>query len=55
MFLLKGVDLMKNPEYVAFPSIAFKVGAWIWKENVFIIKSEQRAEKGSQIKNLRIS
>jgi hypothetical protein len=37
---------VSNPELVGFPSIAFKVGSWYWKENAIIINSNQTPIKG---------
>lgn len=42
-----GFDLISNPERAAFPSIAFKVGAWFWNENAYVIKTAQPAIKES--------
>ena len=43
----KGINILSNPEKIAFPSYAFKVASWFWKENAFIITSDQKATKGS--------
>jgi predicted chitinase len=45
----KGINILSNPEKIAFPSYAFKVASWFWKENAFIITSDQKATKGSNI------
>jgi hypothetical protein len=39
--------LLSNPELVGFPSVAFKVASWFWKENAFIITSNEKAVKGN--------
>jgi hypothetical protein len=38
--------LLKNPEKAAFPSVAFKLAAWYWRENAYVIKSNEKASKG---------
>ena len=40
-------NILKNPETVAYPSIAFKVAAWFWRENAYVIKKVGKAEKGN--------
>lgn len=45
--LFKGYDLINEPEKAAFPSVAFKVAAWAWSENAFIIKNNQTLQKGN--------
>ena len=45
----KGINILSNPEKIAWPSFAFKVASWFWKENAFIITSDQKATKGSNI------
>jgi predicted chitinase len=47
LFRTVGYDLVSNPERVAFPSIAFKVGAWFWDKNAYVIKSDKPAIKES--------
>jgi uncharacterized protein YegL len=42
-----GWDIVENPERAAFPSVAFKLAAWFWRENAYVIKTNQRAEKGN--------
>lgn len=38
--------MVQNPERAAFPSVAFKLAAWFWKENAYVIKNNQPAQKG---------
>lgn len=38
---------MEMPEKTAFPSVAFKVASWFWKENAFVIKDNSRALKSN--------
>jgi collagen type VI alpha len=40
------INLVNEPEKAAFPSYAFKIGAWIWSENIPILKTNQTALKG---------
>ena len=40
-------DIVQNPEMVAFPSLAFKIGAWFWNENAYVIKDSDKASKSS--------
>jgi hypothetical protein len=42
-----GYDLVSYPERVAFPSIAFKIAAWFWNENAYVIKKNGPAIKES--------
>ncbi|RNA15112.1 collagen alpha-1(XII) chain-like [Brachionus plicatilis] len=39
------VDIVKNPEKVAFPSIAFRIAAWFWRQNAFVITTNAPAKK----------
>ena len=39
--------MIKNPEWAAFPSVAFKLASWFWNENAFIILNEKPALKGN--------
>jgi hypothetical protein len=41
-----GFDLMLSPERVAFPSVAFHVAVWVWK-NSFILKSKDEPQRGN--------
>ena len=41
------MDLVEEPEKAAFPSFAFKIAAWFWKENSFVIESNKPAMKKS--------
>jgi len=41
------LNLINYPELGAFPSIAFKLAAWFWTENAFIIRGNQTARKGN--------
>jgi uncharacterized protein YegL len=40
------IDLLNEPELAAFPSNAFKIAAWIWNENIPILKTNQTPSKG---------
>jgi hypothetical protein len=40
-------NLIKEPETAAYPSIAFKIAGWFWKENAYVIKGATIANKGS--------
>ena len=40
------IDLLNQPELAAFPSNAFKIAAWIWNENIPILKTNQTPSKG---------
>ena len=42
-----GLDLINRPERAAFPSVAFKLAAWFWTENSYIIKTNSTASKGN--------
>jgi predicted chitinase len=42
-----GLDLINKPERAAFPSVAFKLAAWFWNENAYIIKTNSTASKGN--------
>lgn len=39
--------MVEYPEKAAFPSVAFKIAAWYWLNNAFIIKSNEAPKKGS--------
>ena len=39
--------MVQNPEKAAFPSLAFKIAAWFWTKNAFIILSKEKALRGS--------
>lgn len=41
------LNILNNPELGAFPSNAFKLAAWFWTENAFIIKENKPAKKGN--------
>ena len=41
------MNLLLNPELAAFPSSAFKIAAWFWKSNAYIVKSTAMPLKGS--------
>jgi predicted chitinase len=40
-----GFDLMQSPERVAFPSVAFKVAAWVWKHS-YLLESTEAPKRG---------
>ena len=40
-------NIFDEPERVAFPSLAFAVGAWFWRENAYVINSPPPAHKSS--------
>ena len=42
-----GLSILTNPGIVAFPSVAFKVAGWFWRENAYVIKEAKEAEKSS--------
>ncbi|CAF0917121.1 unnamed protein product [Brachionus calyciflorus] len=37
------IDLVNNPEKAAFPSVAFKIAAWIWLNNVELINQTSQS------------
>lgn len=41
-----GVDLISRPEQAAFPYAAFRIAAWFWKENAFVLTTNDVPEKG---------
>jgi len=41
------IDLVINPEYAVFPSYAFKIAAWFWNENAYIVQSTSLSRKES--------
>lgn len=41
-----GFDLIARPEQAAFPSIAFRIASWFWRENAYLILGTGRAQKG---------
>lgn len=48
----RGSDLIRfniynEPDKTVFPSIAFKVAAWFWRENAYVINSTEKARKSS--------
>ncbi|CAF0813157.1 unnamed protein product, partial [Brachionus calyciflorus] len=36
------IDLVNNPEKAAFPSVAFKIAAWFWLNNVDLVSESSR-------------
>ena len=40
-------NILEEPEKVAFPSVAFKVASWFWKNNAYVIKSADKAKKSN--------
>ena len=40
-------DLVLNPEYAVLPSYAFKIAAWFWIENAYVVKSTSLSSKES--------
>ena len=46
LFLKIGNDLINKPEKAAFPSVAFKLAAWFWNQNAYVIKSNLTSSKG---------
>ena len=40
-------NLIQYPEYAVFPSNAFKIAAWFWKSNAFVVKSTSISKKES--------
>ncbi len=54
--LLKGIrsgrnlirfNIFNEPDKASLPSIAFKIAAWFWRENAFVIKGTEKARKSS--------
>ncbi|CAF0704553.1 unnamed protein product [Brachionus calyciflorus] len=41
-----GVNIITNPERVAFPSVAFRIAAWFWSKNAYVITTNDAAKKG---------
>ena len=41
------LDFYTYPEFAAFPSYAFKLGAWFWTQNAFVVTSPNLAIKES--------
>ena len=41
------MDIYNYPEFAAFPSYAFKLGAWFWTNNSFVVTSTNLAQKAS--------
>lgn len=37
--------MVQNPERVAFPSIAFQVASWFWRQNAYVITENAAAKK----------
>ena len=44
---LSNNNLIQYPEYAVFPSNAFKIAAWFWKSNAFVVKSTSISKKES--------
>ena len=40
-------NVLEQPDKVSYPSIAFKVAAWFWRENAYVIKSKSPAAKAN--------
>ena len=38
--------MINKPEKAAFPSVAFKLAAWFWNQNAYVIKSNSTSSKG---------
>lgn len=38
--------MIARPEQAAFPSIAFRLATWFWRENAYVILTDDRAFKG---------
>ncbi len=41
------INLIQYPEYAVFPSNAFKIAAWFWKSNAYVVKSTSISKKES--------
>ena len=41
------LSILDKPENVAFPSVGFKVAGWFWRENAYVIKEAEKAEKSN--------
>lgn len=39
--------MVSQPERAAFPSVAFKLAAWFWKENAFVPSTNQVSKRGN--------